>query len=165
MTGNAVDLAMFVEYFQGLIRVQLDWSLVRPETHQVRLAMFDEGADLGDFYFPWYLDDADRQVGYDGPRARPVSVDESADAVDHFEENRRESIRQIEQGMLHAAEPNRLVVATYALPGARLLLLDGGHHLAAAALAGRPFIAIEFRLEGSVDSAVLPDLQFWTSRE
>jgi hypothetical protein len=161
VTDRPMDVAAFADYFVALIRVRLDWDLITPETHSVRLSVVDSANDFSDWHFPWYQDASGNDTSLACPDAVPLKVAAIANRWEYLDASRREAIDGATRSILSMGPPARLVLATHTLPSGGRLVMDGNHRLAGLRRAAVDFVALEVALCGPIDPAVLPDLRFW----
>ncbi len=159
--GDRVPFEAFREHFTrgpDRIRVALDWdrlaALVAAGAAEVRALTIDlqpygGTAELDAFAAPWYTADG-AEVAYDHGDAVPLGFAGLAEGLGCLSEDRRARVEAIRSR--YAQSDGRrieLVLATWALPGGRRLVLDGNHRLAAlAGLVGQgcPVTVREFRI-------------------
>jgi hypothetical protein len=159
-----LPLELFNRYFGELIRVELEWSLVTPRTHSVRVSMVDSANEFDRWYFPWYFDPESLSgSSVDDSCSIPHEVKAVKSRWGLLDGERRRAIERVTHDITASGVPARLVLATYVLPDGGRLVMDGNHRLAGLKRFDVDFVAMEFALQGPIRPEILPDLRFWTA--
>lgn len=162
MVSLEIPFLIFESFFKESIRVQLHWEKLRSEQVTVRLSVCDELQNPSDWYLPWYFNDIDEEVSYLVANAIPLTLADIPKAINRLNSKRRDKIKELLSGFINTnKQPVQVVIATYALPDGKHLIIDGNHRSSALIIAGVRARLIVFEVLGAVDKELLPDLCHW----
>ena len=148
----------FAQFFRASVRVLLDWQAIDGSDWPVELSVAASKEELDGWYFPWHVGRDGDETRFDDPAARPLRI---LDWAPREFTAHREAVEVMAASLRSIPGPVQLVIAAYALPEGRRLVLDGNHRLAAVVQESFPFRALVATLRGPVDERVLPDLRQW----
>jgi len=162
MVSTEIPFFMFKSFFMGSIRIKLDWQRLRSKEVTVNLSIFDELEHPSAWYLPWYFNDIDEEVSYLVANANPLTLADIPKAISRLNSRRREKIQYLLSGFINTTpQPVQFVIATYALPDGKHLIMDGNHRSSALILAGVKARLMVFEMLGPLDKELLPDLCHW----
>lgn len=162
MVSTEISFLIFQSFFNGSIRMKLDWQRLRSEEVTVNLSIFDELEHPSSWYLPWYFNDIDEEVGYLVANANPLTLADIPKAISRLNSRHRDKIQELLSGFINTTQqPVQLVIATYALPDGKHLIMDGNHRSSALILAGVKARLMVFEVLGPLDKELLPDLCHW----
>lgn len=144
----------------GSVRVLLDWDALRSRRASVQLRVLTCPVDLHLLRSTWYVDPVRRREVDHGVAERlPVLHQDVPSCIDLLDGGRAEKIRSIAADATSFKGP--VLLPCYRLPDDELLVLDGNHRVAAAALRRAELRCLALVVQGPIDAAVLPDLRQW----
>ncbi|CBN55437.1 MULTISPECIES: hypothetical protein [Kamptonema] len=162
MVSTEIPFFIFESFFNGSIRVQLDWKRLRNEQVNVSLMVCNELENPSDWYLPWYFNDIDEEVSYLVANASPLTLADIPKAINRLNSKRRDQIQELLSGFINTTkQPVQIVIATYALPDGKHLIIDGNHRSSALIIAGVKARLMVFEVLGNLDKELLPDLCHW----
>src|SRR4028118_175427 len=162
MVSTEIPFFMFKSFFKGSIRIKLDWQRLRSKEVTVNLSVFDELEHPSAWYLPWYFNDLNEEVSYLVANANPLTLADIPKAISRLNSRRRDKIQELLSGFINTTpEPVQVVIATYALPDGKHLIMDGNHRSSALILAGVKTRLMVFEMLGPLDKELLPDLCHW----
>lgn len=141
--------------------MKLDWQRLRSEEVTVNLSIFDELEHHSSWYLPWYFNDIDEEVSYLVANANPLTLADIPQAMTRINSRRRDQIQELLSAFINTTQPVQIVIATYALPDGKHLIMDGNHRSSALILAGVKARLMVFEVLGPLDKELLPDLCHW----
>jgi len=162
MVSTKIPFFTFQSFFKDFIRIKLDWQRLSSEKVTVNLSVFDELEDPSAWYLPWYFNDIDEEVSYLAANANPLTLADIPKAISRLNSRRRGQIQELLSGFRNTTpQPVQVVIATYALPDGKHLIMDGNHRSSALILAGVKARLMVFEMLGPLDKELLPDLCHW----
>ncbi|MFB2876621.1 hypothetical protein ACE1CC_06990 [Aerosakkonemataceae cyanobacterium BLCC-F46] len=161
MISTKIPFVIFKSFFNGSIRIKLDWESLISEQVTINMSFFEELENPSSWYLPWYLNDVDEEVSYLAPNARQLTLADIPKAINHLNSKRRDKIQELLSRFINSTQPVQLVIATYALPDGKHLIMDGNHRSSALILAGVKARLMVFEMFGPLDPELLPDLRLW----
>lgn len=148
-----VPFPLFEALFRGAVRVRLDWDLLSASQSDVQV-FEPQPQQLLEFVCPWYVGSDGAEVPVDSPDGTPVTVRRATT----LHGARTARIRTLAAGFTDGPQ-SPIIVATFAVPGGRQLVLDGAHRLTAVALGGCRVPVAVFCVEAAATTDLLPDLR------
>lgn len=162
MTSTNIPLVIFESFFNSSIRMMIDWKRLKNEKITITLSVFDELENTSNWYLPWYFNDVEQEVNYLVPNATPLTLADIPKAINRFNSMRQNRIQTLLNEFLNTSqEPAQVIIATYALPNGKHLIMDGNHRSSALILAGVKAKLMVFEMFGPIDTELLPDLSYW----
>jgi len=162
MKSTEIPFLIFQSFFDRSIRIQLNWEKLKNEKVTVRMSVFDQLENPSAWYLPWYFNDLKEDVGYSVANANPLTLADIPKAISHLKSNRRDKIQELLNRFINTTQqPIQLVIATYALPNGKHLIMDGNHRSSALILAGVKAKLMVFEICGPIDEELIPDLCHW----
>ena len=156
-----ITVEFFCRAFRQFVRVLLDWEQVERGPFAVLFALAQDRTSFDHWYSPWYVDKAGKETSYENPAGTSLSVARAASGTIRFSQQREHLIAELTREYRSISDPLQIVVALYALPNDRFLVLDGNHRLIAATRAECEVTVLTFVLYGPIDPSILPDLAHW----
>ena len=155
---------IFEEFFRGPggIRVELNWEAIRRDCVVVPRVVVS-WAEVGDWYFPWYVNDAGEETSYDSEDANPIGVGSLSRESVHLGASRVERIEELRDSFANVGERVQLIAPAYFLNDDQGLFLDGCHRLAALLPLDLSVRILILALKGPINPGILPDLRFWAA--
>lgn len=164
MKSTEISFALFKSFFSSSIRVQFDWERLENADANININVFDEFKNHSAWYLPWYLNDANKEVGFSTPDAHPLTLADISKGINYLNNKRIHKIQELSNRlMLMDQQPPQFVIPTYSLPNNKHLILDGNHRSAALILSGIKAKLMVFEIIGPYDKEILPDLLHWQS--
>jgi hypothetical protein len=157
-----ISSRLFASYFEANIRVLFDWQRLKRENWDIGLSVITSRNNLTKGFVPWYIGNKGKEVSYSDPDAKPVSLSQIQNVLPFLNKKRSRLITQLSKSFESSRQPIQLVVPTYDLGKRRFILLDGNHRMAALMICNAEFRLMIFKVYGSMDSNILPDLKFWS---
>ena len=162
MNEVQIPSQLFASYFEANIRVLFDWGRLKREDWNIGLSVVTSKSKLAKGFVPWYIGKKEKEVSYSSPDAKPVSLSQVQNVLPFLNKKRSHLITQLSNSFEISRQPVQLVVPAYDLGKQRFLLLDGNHRIAALMMCNAKFRLMIFKVYGSMDSNILPDLEFWS---
>ena len=160
--ASEIHFLKFESFFKVSIRVKLNWERLINEKVTVCLSVFDEVENPSAWYLPWYFNDIDEEVSYLVPNASPLTLADIPKAINRLNSKRIDKIQELSSGFINTTkQPVQVVIATYALPDGKHLIIDGNHRSSALIIAGVRARLMVFEVLGSLDQELLPNLFHW----
>jgi len=95
-------------------------------------------------------------------KANPLTLADIPKAINRLNSKRIDKIQELLSGFINTTkQPVQVVIATYALPDGKHLIIDGNHRSSALIIAGVRARLMVFEVLGSLDQELLPDLCHW----
>lgn len=145
--------------FSTNIRAMLNWELLAAENATVETRIISTDEELSSLFTVWHVNSEGRFADWDDPAAHPLTVGESLDSKQHWNDARLNNVAKFQNDYVSSAEPVNLLLPVYAA-GYRLVLLDSTHRAVAVHNGRLSFNAMLVILRGPVSDQVLPDLRW-----
>jgi hypothetical protein len=162
MKLTEIPFLIFQSFFNRSIRIQLTWERLKSEKVTVRMSVFDQLENPSAWYLPWYFNNLEEEVSYLVANANPLTLADIPKAISRLDSSRRDKIQELLSGFINTnQQPVQVVIATYALPNGKHLIMDGNHRSSALILAGVKARLMVFEIFGPIDKELIPDLCHW----
>ncbi|MBE9142137.1 hypothetical protein [Planktothrix mougeotii] len=162
MTSTEIPFLIFQSFFHTSIRIQLNWQRLKIEKATVKISIFDQLENPSAWYLPWYFNNLHEEVSYLASNANPLTLADIPKAINRLDSGRRDKIQELLNRFINAnPEPVQIVIAAYALPDGKHLIMDGNHRSSALILAGVKARLMVFEICGPIDKELIPDLCHW----
>ncbi|CAD5974447.1 hypothetical protein PCC9214_04051 [Planktothrix tepida] len=162
MKSTEIPFLMFQAFFHASIRIQLNWQRLKIEKITVKITVFDQLENPSAWYLPWYFNNLYEEVSYLESNANPLTLADIPKAINRLDSGRRDKIQELLNEFINTTQqPVQLVIATYALPNGKHLIMDGNHRSSALILAGVKARLMVFEICGPIDKELIPDLCHW----
>lgn len=162
MVSSKIPFLIFQSFFNNSIRIKLNWDKLKDDEVTVSMSVFDKLENPSAWYLPWYFNDLNEEVGYLAENANPLTLADIPKAINHLNSRRRDKIKDLLNRFITTTqEPVQVVIAAYALPNGKHLIMDGNHRSSALFLAGVKARLMVFEICGPIDKELIPDLCHW----
>lgn len=163
MSSQKFLLEDFELFFSQFIRVLLNWERLKETKANVRVTIYNGLEPFSNWYLPWYLSSMRKEISYRDAVSKPLTLHQVVDDLSILDEARRCRIQGLSDSFMEcrASQCPQVMIASYALPGNKHLILDGNHRASALALSGVKAKVMTFEVFGLIKQEILPDLKFW----